>query len=625
MSQDIPAPPFPDFTGTGTLHASDLEAELNAQIASQNAYDTSLRQWGVVRGLGVRIGATAALVEVEAGMALDGLGNVLILDAAQSISIAEVFHPEAWIVLSLRERPADWRMFPAAAGYTRIERDIVIEALGKPPADPSIQIVMAQVVIGTDQQVAALEPGSRRGSMLTVGKLVFPRPSAPAASALSIGPGESSASLQLNAPQVDLFGSAGGPACLRIGPVDPAVTARLAIQAPGSAPGQSRVSNSDAEVFSTSVGGLSSLTAGDTIFVDTSCDQTGAAARTTGSDVETLKVIQTRTPDTVRVDRTPAQDFVNAPYRVRRINILRVRDTRGRSAMVAQLGGRIGLGTSQPRNALSISGGDLELSGDNASPRPALAFQTSGSVEGADGAHGFGVPSVSAALTVRSKDALTIFTGEAGPDTTPSIVLDAFGHSGIGVAKPACTLSVNGTIRASEGLVFPDGTVQTTVVVEIPVGTVIDWWRPAGAPEFDVEGFQICNGSTITDPESPFKGLTTPDLDGALVRGVTDFNSAGKSGGSTTHTHDFVAAEHTHSMFHQHQVKGTTSPTKNGAGEAIAGSTVAHLNHVHEFDITSSDPSPSYTGPNNQPLDGTTGPGSSLPKHMCSLKVMRIK
>jgi len=621
VKYEIPALPFPDFTGNGTLHARDLSAELDAQIASQDAYDSALRQWGIVRGLDVRIGTTAALVEIGAGMALDGLGNVLILEAVQTISIAEVFHPEAWIVLSLRERPADWRMFPAAAGYTRIERDVVIEALGAPPVDPSLQIVLAQVSIGTDQQVAALTPGSRQGSMLTVGRLVFPRPSIPAADALSIGPGDSAASLHLAAPQVDLFGSAGGPASLRIGPVDPSVTARLAIRAPDSAPGQSRVSNSDTEVFSANIGGLSSLTAGDTLLVDTAYSQRGMA----GSSVETLRVLQVRTPDTVKVDHAPVQDFVNAPYRVRRINILRVRDTRDRSALVAQLGGRVGLGTASPDSALSICGGDLELSGDSAAPRPALSFTASGWVEGADGTHGFGVPSAGAALTVRSADTLAIFTGEAGPDTTPSILLDAFGQSGIGVERPACTLSVNGTVRASEGLVFPDGTVQTTAVIEIPVGTVVDWWRPAGTPEFDVEGFQICNGSTITDPDSPFKGLTTPNLDGALVRGVTDFSTAGESGGSATHTHDFVAAEHTHTMTHQHPVKGTTSPTASGAGDAIAGSTVAHLNHVHEFNITSSDPSPGITGPNNQPLDGTTGAGSSLPKHMCALKVMRIK
>ena len=621
MSQDIPALPFPDFTGDGTLHAHDLSAELDAQTASQNAYDSTLRQWGVVRGLGVRVGSMAAQLEIDAGVALDGLGNVLILEAMQSISIADVFHPEAWIVLSLRERPADWRMFPAAAGYTRILRDVAIEVLGTPPADPSIQIVLAQVSIGTDQQVAALAPGSRQVSMLTVGQLVFPRPAIHPADTLSIGPGEDPASLHITAPQVDLFGSAGGPARLRIGPVDPSVTARLAIRAPDSAPGQSRVSNSDTEVFSTSVGGLSSLTASDTLFVDTASSQ----RRSAGSPVETLQVVQVRTPDTVKVSHAPTTDFVNAPYRVRRINILRVRDTRDRSALVAQLGGRVGLGTDEPDSALSICGGDLELSGDSAAPRPALSFLATGSVEGADGTHGFGVPSAGAALTVRSADTLTVFTGETGPDTTPSILLDAYGHSGIGVARPACALSVNGTVRASEGLVFPDGTVQTTAVIEIPVGTVVDWWRPAGAPEFDVEGFQICNGSTITDPESPFKGLTTPDLDGALVRGVTDFTSAGQSGGSATHTHDFVAATHTHSMLHQHQVKGTTSPTSSGAGDAIAGSTVAHLNHVHEFNIKSSDPSPADTGPNNQPLDGTTGPGSSLPRHMCALKVMRIK
>jgi len=88
----------------------------------------------------------------------------------------------------------------------------------------------------------------------------------------------------------------------------------------------------------------------------------------------------------------------------------------------------------------------------------------------------------------------------------------------------------------------------------VPVGTVIDWWRPDAS--FPVpEGYMICDGSTVTDPQSPLNGKTLPNLTDRFVRGVTDVNQIGTTGG---------AASHNHSINHDHAAQGFTT-SSNGS------------------------------------------------------------
>jgi len=66
---------------------------------------------------------------------------------------------------------------------------------------------------------------------------------------------------------------------------------------------------------------------------------------------------------------------------------------------------------------------------------------------------------------------------------------------------------------------------------DVPIGTVIDWWR--GNSSVDVpEGYQICDGSAVSNARSPMNGDNTPNLKGKFVRGVTSLGDIGTSGGS---------------------------------------------------------------------------------------------
>jgi len=85
-----------------------------------------------------------------------------------------------------------------------------------------------------------------------------------------------------------------------------------------------------------------------------------------------------------------------------------------------------------------------------------------------------------------------------------------------------------------------------------PVGTVIDWWRPALTSTLPA-GYMICDGSVVDDADSPLDGETLPNFTDRFVRGVTDSGTVGfTTGGNDNHTHSVDLPGHTHGVSHNH-------------------------------------------------------------------------
>ena len=59
-----------------------------------------------------------------------------------------------------------------------------------------------------------------------------------------------------------------------------------------------------------------------------------------------------------------------------------------------------------------------------------------------------------------------------------------------------------GAIQVSSTISSPD---------DVPIGTVIDWWRPSSNTPIP-QGYQICNGGVVNDPDSPLAGVRLPNL-----------------------------------------------------------------------------------------------------------------
>jgi len=99
----------------------------------------------------------------------------------------------------------------------------------------------------------------------------------------------------------------------------------------------------------------------------------------------------------------------------------------------------------------------------------------------------------------------------------------------------------------------------------VPLGTIIDWWRPS--PEVALpEGYQICDGGTVDDVASPWFGYPLPDLIGRVALGATE-EEIGMVGGDSEHSHQVEAAAHDHSIGHDH---GVNTGVTNEVGPLIA-------------------------------------------------------
>ncbi len=77
----------------------------------------------------------------------------------------------------------------------------------------------------------------------------------------------------------------------------------------------------------------------------------------------------------------------------------------------------------------------------------------------------------------------------------------------------------------------------------VPVGAVVAWLKSfTGVPQTLPIGWVECDGSVISDGDSPMDGQTVPDLNGdnRFLRGET---TSGGTGGSESHTHSIGASD----------------------------------------------------------------------------------
>lgn len=117
----------------------------------------------------------------------------------------------------------------------------------------------------------------------------------------------------------------------------------------------------------------------------------------------------------------------------------------------------------------------------------------------------------------------------------------------------------------------------------VPLGSIIDW-LPQG--QSIPIGYKVCDGSLITDIESPFHNVTIPDLNGKFIKSV-NINAIGSIGGNNTHNHNvtFGIANTTNAnVTHNHtalQVNAVTNTV--GHTHIFLDSDVSSVTHDHEW------------------------------------------
>ena len=112
---------------------------------------------------------------------------------------------------------------------------------------------------------------------------------------------------------------------------------------------------------------------------------------------------------------------------------------------------------------------------------------------------------------------------------TPSGFVDITGNNGIRLNNVVTAPNITGSL-------FGTASIAKYSPGIVPIGSIVSWLQSlTGTPALP-SNFVACSGQTISNPLSPYNGVTLPDLNGNqyFLRGN---NTDGSTGGSETHNH----------------------------------------------------------------------------------------
>ncbi|MBX5484123.1 MAG: hypothetical protein IRZ16_20040 [Myxococcaceae bacterium] len=597
----------PQFVSGALLRAEDLTLDQDFSRGRFYAANRGLHGVGIATGLALNA-LSDGRIEVSPGLAIDAEGRPLSLAHARTLDLRAVPAANVWVTLRACDTPSDFEGNTRGTWPRRIREEPTLSAQTAPPDDPLRALVLGRVELSVNREVVRIVSDERLLCGLTVGTLALSDGTGEVA---RLGAGAEPGALSVTAEKTDLFG-------------DARITGMLGIGSPAPVAGL--------EVVGTpKVAGTGKLVVGadGALGLGTRFEQEleeGDRLEVPGRGAWVVKEVQGANLLSLSPAPGNVASQVSEPcsFEVAAQLLMRIALGDGSPALAVTNKGDLGVGTFSPRERLHVANGDVVLDSGSA-----VTFSGDGAVYSADPEdHALQLQAAAKKLTLRDKGDLLFAAGSKGEDSPPTLVVDGKnGFVGIGVRAPPDALTVQGVIEARGGLMFPDGSVQREGVVPIPIGTVIDWWRPDSSLQLSPEGFQICDGSTVTDPDSPLQGTRVPDLRGLFVRGVVSFEEIGTTGGSVDHAHDVPLQSHTHTIDHQHPIQAIFHPTSQTSGTDLGGHSLAVAGHVHS--LRDGELTPGPTTHDSQPWAGQSGVQTSkagdLPPHVVMLKIMRIK
>lgn len=598
------------------LTAADYAAEQAYQVRMQRAGTRALSTWGISEGLTAAPSSIAGEIVVSPGLATDGLGRLILLAEPRSITTST----SQGQVLTIAYRETVLLAEPGRVG-TILETASLAWMDPSAINDPSLTLTLA-VFDGTGlSPVGRVYAGAPAGTVTFSSPLTASQASIIAWSAapllgLRIDAGLMSIAAplpagQTTAPQSSLSVQAGP---LGVGVMSP--RASLDVLAPDvDLTGPGLLTSYDAVVRGSDPRFGQIVHVGDTLVV---IDREGQHRRSQVTAITSNTEVTTATP----------LNCADAPFTYVQALVASVRNSQNFPALSVDRAANVGLGSAAPAARLEIGDGDVELSVNGA----VLGFSGQGLVQAAAGASRISFrptpPSGSPEQLVFAQTGeIQWLPGRVGAPATPPVgmVLDPQGNLGIGLQNPVNKLDIDGVLQlTSGGLVFPDGSVQTTAQVSAPIGSIIDWWQ-GSASQHPPENFMICAGGVVNEPKSPLHGQAIPNLDNLFVVGVASTGSTLALSGSDSHQHPYATPAHTHPYPHTHDAPSGITGQANGSDGTGTSSDNAASEHYHDWKSSVGQASSAQTGNNSDATDVVdTQPASTIPPYVGLLKLIRI-
>lgn len=152
------------------LRAADFQDEQTYDLDRRRRHNRLLHTPGVAEGLQVSGTVGDANVSVAAGTAYDGLGQEIVLAAAQQVSVASITGATAtaYVTISYAEQASDPSTDPGVTGNsTRTSEIPALAVSSAPPAAPNLNILLAKVALANGK-ISALPDATVETSAGTV-------------------------------------------------------------------------------------------------------------------------------------------------------------------------------------------------------------------------------------------------------------------------------------------------------------------------------------------------------------------------------------------------------------------------------------------------------------------------
>ena len=98
-----------------------------------------------------------------------------------------------------------------------------------------------------------------------------------------------------------------------------------------------------------------------------------------------------------------------------------------------------------------------------------------------------------------------------------------------------------------------------------PIGSVVSWLKTFTNTPALPDGWVECDGSTLSDSDSPYDGQVIPDLNGGIF--LEGQATSGATGGAATMAHTHTGASHTHTLTNAYakvDLNATTNEIQTG-------------------------------------------------------------